>query len=127
MSQARTPLFNNCAGRDLADVYGRLGAFYDLELVGHQANQATDVTVGTTCLVAQAANAEDEIRFDRYRLKHILVPKDKYTNNMGRVFCGDHESSELVPRLQACEHPEYREIFNSLHHFTRTAVVYVEA
>lgn len=127
MTQSKIPLFNNCVGRNHADVYSRSDAFFDLDVVGHQANQATEVTPGESCLVAQAANAEDEIRFDRYTLKEIVVLKDKYKGTKGRVFCGDLESSEVIPRSQACEHPEYREVFNSLTHFKRTSVVYVDA
>jgi len=108
-------------------VYNRSDAFFDLETEGHQASQATELSTGDECLVAQKANDANEVRFDRYILKGIHVLKDKYTGSMGRVFCGDHVSFELLPKLQACEHPEYREIFNSLNHFKRTAIVYVDA
>ena len=62
MKQTKTFVFNNCAGRDHADAFNRSEAFFDLNTYGRQVNQATELTVGEQCVVAQAAKPDDEIR-----------------------------------------------------------------
>ena len=126
MTQRKTFVFNNCAGRDHAGAFDQPDAFYDLNTYGRQENQATDIKVGEHCVVAQAATTSDEIEFDTFLLKSIRFLPDNYTGDTCRVFCGALQHSETLPRVDACKHRLYGAIFNKKTHFKQTAVVGID-
>ncbi len=126
MNQPKTFVFNNCAGRDHADVFNRRAAFFDLNTYGRQENQATELTVGERCVVAQAATAADEIQFDTFLLESIDLLPDKYTQETCRVFCGSLIRSETLARAEAHEHPLYGAVLDKNTHFKQTSVVCVD-
>lgn len=126
MNPRKTFVFNNCAGRDHADAFNRADAFFDLNTYGRQLNQATELTVGDQCIVAQAANPADEIQFDTFLLESINLLPDKYTGDTCRVFCGSLLQSETLARTEAHEHPLYGAVLNKNSHFKQTSVVSVD-
>ncbi|HQZ68445.1 MAG TPA: hypothetical protein PLY87_25325 [Planctomycetaceae bacterium] len=126
MKQRNTILFNNCKGRDHADAFNRADAFYDLNTFGRQANQATDLKVGQICVVAQSASVDDQIAFETFTVKSIKFLRDKYTGDKCRVFCGTKKKSEVLLRLEACEHALYGAVFDCRTHFKQTSVVSVD-
>jgi hypothetical protein len=115
-------LFNNCHSRPHAELYG-LGAFYDLNRVGAQANMATDLQPGQHCCVATPAQNGD-IEFGWFRFTHEqLMDMPDEPGTTVQVLFGEWLGSESLPRTNAVATEPYAEFFNVNGHFKRPSVI----
>ena len=115
-------LFNNCKGRPHSTLFGS-GAFFDLNTDGRQAEQATDLRVGSICIVAQQPDDRNRVRFDRCSFTSERIMPDPDSGNDVRVLFGELLDSETLAKADAARHPVYSDLFNVKGHFKQTAVV----
>ena len=70
---------SNCNRRQHARMYGP-GAFYDLDVEGHQAKLAKDISKGQKCVVAtpknRSKNQNRDIAFEWFVLARIAIKRD---------------------------------------------------
>ena len=114
-------LFNNCRGRDHAGRYGS-GAFFDLDVVGPQAEMATGLQPGDQCVVASAASG-DRVEFDWYAFTHErVVDSPDQPGASARVQFGTWLRSEKLPKAVAVASDPYAAFFNVNGHFKQRSV-----
>jgi hypothetical protein len=101
---------SNCKGRQHARMYGG-GAFYDLDVEGHQAKLATDISKGEKCVVA-TPKKNREIAFEWFVLARIVIKRDDERDVLCRVFFGDRIDEETLSKGDAARHPLYRIFFD---------------
>lgn len=119
-------IFNNCKGRKHREFFDRENAFFDLNTFGRQLNQATDVKVGETCVVAEYAMYPSQLRFSTFVVKEIVLLRDRETGEMCRVFCGSPVGKKIdLSRDEASRHRIYGCLLNKLKYLKRTAVAAV--
>jgi hypothetical protein len=100
---------SNCNGRRHARMYGP-GAFYDLDVEGHQAKLATDITNGQKCVVATPTKNRD-IAFEWFVLSRIVIQPDDEDVRC-RVFFGERIDEETLSKTDAARHPLYKIFFD---------------
>jgi len=107
---------SNCNVRAHARMYGS-GAFYDLGITGHQANLATDLTKGQTCVVATPTK-DGNVAFEWFRVSRIAVRPDDEGISC-RVFFGNSIKEEKLTKRNAARHSLYSIFFNKNGDFKR--------
>ena len=113
-----TYYFNNSGGRNHEAIFGG-GAFFDLDLVGRQANQAVHIKSGDPCVVVD--KSQGSIRFRRYIFEKLQLMRDDEQNEV-RVLFGVLESSEELQKNVAAQRPDYSIFFDKNRHFKRGSV-----
>jgi hypothetical protein len=105
---------SNCNRRQHARMYGP-GAFYDLDVEGHQAKLATDISKGQKCVVATPKNPNKnrDIAFEWFVLARIAIKRDVERDVLCRVFFGDHIDEETLSKGDAARHPLYKIFFDT--------------
>jgi len=119
-------LFNNCKARPHTELYGP-GAFYDLNLVGAQANMATNLQQGQHCCAAtpvEKRNIKSDIIFHWFCFSHeqIMEMPDKPGTTV-RVFFGEWLGSERLPRAAAVAKEPYTWFFNVKGQFKQLSAI----
>jgi hypothetical protein len=104
----------NCNRRQHARMYGP-GAFYDLDVEGHQAKLAKDISKGEKCVVATPKNPNKnrDIAFEWFVLARIAIKRDVERDVLCRVFFGDHIDEETLSKGDAARHPLYQIFFDT--------------
>ena len=104
---------SNCNRRQHARIYGS-GAFYDLDVEGHQAKLATDISKGQKCVVATPTNPNEnrDIAFEWFVLARIAIKRDVERSVLCRVFFGDKIDEETLSKGDADHHPLYQIFFD---------------
>src|SRR5215213_2657152 len=102
---------SNCKRRPHAKMYG-VGAFYDLDVQGHQAKLATDISKGQKCVVATPTKKNGDIAFERFVLSRIVIKRDDERDVLCRVFLGKRIDEETLSKVDAARHPLYEIFFN---------------
>ncbi len=115
-------LLNNCKGRQHSHLFGPK-AFYDLNTYGTQAKKATDLHVGTICIVAQKPDDENMVRLDRYSFEAERLMTDLESGEDVRVMFGELLDSETLPKAEAASHDIYSRIFTVNGHFKQVSVI----
>ena len=115
-------LFNNCRCRDHAGLYGA-GAFFDLNLVGGQADMATDLRPGDECVVAAPVEGGD-VEFNWYAFTHerVMDTPDEPSTQV-RVQSGTWLRSERLLKPAAATTAPYSAFFDVNGHFKRRSVI----
>ena len=74
---------SNCNRRQHARMYGP-GAFYDLDVEGHQAKLATDISKGQKCIVATPTNPKKnrDIVFEWFVLFRLVIKPETTIYNV---------------------------------------------
>lgn len=112
-------LFNNCHNRPHEQLYGT-GAFFDLDQLGTQGQQARNLAPGEECVVASAA--KDGLVFDRWKLSRVAIMPSREGNDV-RVFFGERLRSTQMTREDARRSALYGAYFDSRGHLHQTSVV----
>jgi hypothetical protein len=110
--------FNNCNNRPHVDLFGR-EAFFDLNTVGPQANEATDLEAGEICIVA-SMSIGGEVILSWYRFTRQSVIQDN--GHPVRVFFGHCVGSEQLPKAVAAQTVPYTAFFNVDGNFKQQSV-----
>ena len=115
-------LLNNCKGRPHSELFGAK-AFYDLNNHGIQAKKATDLRVGTICIVAQKPDNQNMVQLDRYSFEIERLMTDPETGDDVRVMFGELLDSETLRKDKAASHDLYSGLFTVNGDFKRVSVV----
>ena len=116
-----TCYFNNARVRAHVRLFGP-GAFYDLNLTGVQATQATTLRVGDSCIVATPAT-DGYIAFDWYAFDREAVQPDE-TGTPVRVLFGTLRKSDRLRKSDAARDAEYGIFFAKNGNFKRQSVLH---
>ena len=118
--------FNNCKNRPHSKLFGN-GAYFDLDITGHQSTLVPHLPVGQDCVVASQSK-DDQITFDWYELTHEKTMPEKRTPGVKyRVFFGDRVSSTTLTRLVAAGLKHYEPFFDKLGRFKQQSVIVPKA
>jgi hypothetical protein len=96
------------------------GAFFDLDVTGHQATLANDLPAGEPCIVASVAD-DGRIHLDWYRFTRERVITKK--GESYRVFFGEPIKSETLSRRAAIRDGLYARFFDKLGRFKHSSVI----
>ena len=113
-------LFNNCRNRPHTEMFGT-GAFFDLNITGHQAALANNITAGEQCVVASVP-ADGRVKFDWYKLTDVKFERDAEGERF-RVFFGKPIKSEILSRRAAIRNGLYSHFFDKLGRFKQRSVI----
>jgi hypothetical protein len=97
------------------------GAFFDLNITGHQATLANDVPAGEQCVVASVA-PDGRVKFDWYRFTREKIERDDAGESF-RVFFGKPIKSEVLTRRAAIRDGLYSRFFDKLGRFKQRSVL----
>lgn len=115
-------LFNNCRGRDHARLYGP-EAFFDLDVVGPQADMATGLQPGDECVVAVAVPGDRvEVALCFFAHEQVVDSPDR-PGASARVQFGTWLRSEKLPKAVAAGSAQCAASFNVNGHFKQRSVV----
>jgi len=113
--------FNNVNARNYPSIYGIADAFYDLDTTGSQANLATTLIPGDTCIVATAMG-NGHVKFTRFKLERVEMRADE-RGMTERVFCGSALQSETLSKIDAALDGLYSVFFDKNGNFKHQSVL----
>ena len=112
---------NNCRQRDHRTIYANDDAFYDLATIGPQAEQATNIRAGDTCVVATLADEVGQITFTSFLFVREDIRRDT-TGTLQRVLFGTKMESDTISKTGASQ-GIYSAFFNKSGQFKRQSVI----